>query len=143
MLRFYFWQKVYYLREDYDYPSESKEAVGHIVGISEHVGNALTWKVLTEHQKVIYRSRLRPYHPEDRNLRAAMLNGEEDLLSAPPSKFVKSRREDLEQEIEQTDTTSPIDRSPDDTEEDNKPLFDPEDLVGRSFLLPPILVGEH
>jgi hypothetical protein len=47
LLCFYFWQKVYYKREDYGFPSESKEGVGHIVGISEHVGNALTWKILT------------------------------------------------------------------------------------------------
>ena len=42
LLRFHFWQPVYYHVDDNDFPSESREARGHIVGISEHCGHAMT-----------------------------------------------------------------------------------------------------
>jgi hypothetical protein len=47
LLRFHFWQKVYYKKVDNGFPSDSGESMGHIVGISEHCGHSLTWKVLT------------------------------------------------------------------------------------------------
>jgi hypothetical protein len=60
LLRFYFWQRVYYKLSESHFPSESREGIGRIVGISEHVGNALTWKILTEDtHKVLYRSQVR------------------------------------------------------------------------------------
>ena len=77
LLRFHFWQQVYYKKEDYGFPSESAEGIGHIVGISEHVGNSLTWKILTQDtKKVIYRSQVRPHNMADGNFRAALLDGE-------------------------------------------------------------------
>ena len=55
LLKFHFWQKVYYKAVDTGFPSESKEAMGYIVGISEHCGPTLTWKILTaDTQKVIF-----------------------------------------------------------------------------------------
>ena len=51
LLRFHFWQKVYYKKAENTFPSESKEGVGYIVGISEHVGPMMTWKVLTSDQQ--------------------------------------------------------------------------------------------
>jgi hypothetical protein len=45
LLRFHFWQKVYYKQAKNTYPSESKEGLGHIVGISKHVGLMMTWKI--------------------------------------------------------------------------------------------------
>ncbi len=37
LLRFHFWQPVYYYREAGSFPSTSREGMGHFVGISEHV----------------------------------------------------------------------------------------------------------
>ena len=67
MLQFHFWEPVYYATADtlkYDskpgFPSESAEAKGRFVGFAESVGDALTYKVLTDDtQKVIYRSYVR------------------------------------------------------------------------------------
>jgi hypothetical protein len=42
LLQFHCWQKVYYKSA-----SESVEIMVHVVGISEHCGNAITYKVLT------------------------------------------------------------------------------------------------
>jgi hypothetical protein len=61
LLRFYFWQPFYYKCSEASFPSDSKEALGHIVGISEHCGHALTYKILTsDSEHIIYRSLLRP-----------------------------------------------------------------------------------
>ena len=43
LLRFHFWQKVYYKKVDGHFPSDSVEDVGHIVGISDDCGHALTY----------------------------------------------------------------------------------------------------
>jgi hypothetical protein len=73
LLRFHFWEKVYYKRVDTDFPSESHEAVGNIVGITEHCGHAMTWKILTiDTKRIIYRSLVRSFSPSDANLRADM-----------------------------------------------------------------------
>jgi hypothetical protein len=53
LLRFHFWQPVYYKLSEPSFPSESKEALGHDVGISEHCGHALTYKVLSAESDVI------------------------------------------------------------------------------------------
>ena len=46
--------------EDADFPSESTEGRGHQVGIANHVGHEMTYKILTDDtSKVIYRSSLR------------------------------------------------------------------------------------
>ena len=128
LLRFYFWQRVYYLKEDNTFPSESKEGYGRIVGISEHVGNALTWKILTEDtHKVIYRSRVRPADPDDPNLRAAMIGGEDsDSTPTNTSKFVKSRHDNPEGGTVTGNANHP---------DTSAPVFDPEDLIGRTFLM--------
>ena len=77
LLRFHFWQRVYFLCEGHSFPSESPEGVGHVVGISEHVGPIMMYKILTEDtKKIIYRSSLRPCSDEDPNFRADFLDGE-------------------------------------------------------------------
>ena len=56
LLRFHFWEEVYCLQDDQGFPSESDEIRGHVVGIAEHVGDCLTYIVLTdETQQLIYR----------------------------------------------------------------------------------------
>jgi hypothetical protein len=132
LLRFHFWQEVYYKLEDSDFPSDSKEASGRIVGVSEAVGSAMTYMILTKKtSKVIYRSQVRPAL-SDKNFRAEFVEGEKD--SSPPQNFVKSRGD--EDEFTKLDSESlidtPINKPPDPT-----PVFDPEDLVGRTFIMDP------
>jgi hypothetical protein len=68
------------------FPSKSKEALGHIVGISEHCAHALTYKVLSsESDVIIYHSLLRPETPNDANVRAGM-SGRESPLNVGPLK---------------------------------------------------------
>jgi len=59
LLWFDFYEHVYYHIDDASFPSDSKELCGHWVGISENVGNFMTFKILTvDSKKVIYRSNI-------------------------------------------------------------------------------------
>ena len=137
ILRFHFWQKVYYAKHENGFPSESKEGVGRIVGISENVGNALTWMVLTdETQKVIYRSQVRPFDASNTNLRAeSMLGGEE----GPPKNsdpIIKSRGDSvLDGNSKHDSEGNSLEEAEDIPVTTSAPVFDPEDLVGRTVLL--------
>ena len=58
-LQFVWYQKVYYKTVESTFPSDSPEEVGRFVGFAEHVGNALTYKILTPSGKVLARSSVR------------------------------------------------------------------------------------
>ena len=47
MLEFVFGEPVYYCLNEEDFPSDSRELLGNFVGISEHVGHKMTFKVLS------------------------------------------------------------------------------------------------
>lgn len=60
LLRFQWWELIYYKVDDAYSPSESRELRGHFVGIAEHVGHAMMCKILTDDtQKVISRLNIR------------------------------------------------------------------------------------
>ncbi len=91
-----------------------------MVGIAEHVGHAMTYKVLTvDTQKIIYHSNLCSASSSDPNLHVALLGGETSSPPAPP--VVKSRHDDANGE----------------SKAHNMPVFHPIDLVGCTFLLDP------
>ena len=117
LLRFYWWQPVYYKLDDSDFPSESTELRGRFVGIAEHVGHAMTYKILTDDtSKIIFRSNVRAADvPMEHNLRLDPLCGE-------PTKVVKSKSDDNNQNQSENKPT-------------NMPIVSPSDLVGRSFLM--------
>ena len=121
LLCFSFWDPVYYKLDDSDFPSGSTEGRGRWVGIAENVGHAMTYKILTDDtKKVIYRSNVRSaLTKEDRNKRVDLLGGEE---------------------------VAPIIKSSNDEDESPRkpmPIFDPTDLVGRTFLMDPQENGER
>ena len=113
LLHFSFWDPVYYKFNDSDFPSGSTEGRGHWVGITENVGHAMTYQILTDDtKKVIYRSNVRSaLTKEDCNKRVDLLGGEE---VAP---IINSSNDE--------------DKSP----REPMPIFDPTDLVGRTFLM--------
>ena len=121
LLRFSFWDPVYYKLDDSDFPSESTEGRGRWVGIAEHVGHAMTYKILTDDtKKVIYRSNVRSaLTKSDRNKCVDLLGGEE----ATPT--IKSSCDE------------------DDSQRKPMPIFEPTDLVGRIFLMDPSDNGEQ
>ena len=59
ILQYQFWEPVYYRMgsESVSFPSQAPEKIGRFVGFAEHVGHAMTFKVLTEDtQKIIQHS---------------------------------------------------------------------------------------
>ena len=117
ILQYDFYEPVYYKAHESSFPSESVEKLGRFVGVSENVGHALTFKVLTDDtQKVIHCSVLRSaMDPTVPNNRA----GPED--TDEPHAHVKSR----------------IDNFPkDEAQHVSMPIVDPEELTGRTFLIP-------
>jgi hypothetical protein len=111
---------------EYSFPFESKEALGHVVGISEHCGHALTYKVLlSESDVVIYHSLLRPAIPDDGNVRACMSGGESSIPTGP----IKDRST----MDESKHASTPMDKI--DADIPPPPILNPEDWIGRSFLM--------
>ena len=65
-----FLEPVYYKLDDSDFPLESIERLGCFVWISDNIGHALTFNILTnDTNKVIYRSRIhKALNPKEHNL---------------------------------------------------------------------------
>ena len=121
LLCFKFWEPVYYRIDDSDFPSDSTERLDHLVGISEHVGHALTFKVLTnDTKKVIHRSRIcSAMDPKERNLRIDL-----EMDETSPEVVKSKHEEDLRNGK-------------------TMPTLDPTDLIGRTFLLPSVEDGQQ
>ena len=118
LLRFHWYERVYYRVDESSFPSETAEACGHFVGFSENVGHALTFAILTEDtNKIIYRSEVRTaedsHHP---NLRT------HDWGDDHNSKGIICSKSDDSQTNEES--TRPM------------ALVDPEELVGFTFDMP-------
>ncbi len=131
LLLYTFYQPVYYATHNQSFPSQSEERAAYWVGFGEHCGDAMTHKLLDkESQKIIYRSAVRPKLPDTPNKRLA-LDGGELPTSSPPKNikdtpvFVKSRQD------ADPSTCKPM------------PTFDPKDLIGRIFLMPPEQNGDR
>jgi hypothetical protein len=59
LLVFIFWEPACYKKCDAKFPNDSTECLGRFVGFSENIGHAMTYKVLTEDNKIIRRAVLR------------------------------------------------------------------------------------
>ena len=131
MLLYTFYQPVFYDTHDQHFPSESEERAAFWVGFGEHCGDAMTHKLLDKiTQKIIYRSAVRPLTKSNPNHRLTEDGGEASTSKQPSSKvptvFIRSRQDDAD----------PSHIKP-------MPEFDPDDLIGRTFLLPPQENGER
>jgi hypothetical protein len=125
LLRFHFWQNVYYKKVDSHFPSDSVEDVGQIVGISDHCGHALTYKVLnTSTQKGFHHSLIRPADKSDPNLYVESLGGESEAVTTP---VIHSRHDAMLLDPKQPSTQDSV-------ESTLTPIINPKELVGRTFL---------
>ena len=131
MLLYTFYQPVFYATHDQHFPSESEERAAFWVGFGAHCGDAMTHKLLDKiTQKIIYRNAVRPLTKSNPNHRLTEDGGEASTSKQPSSKiptvFIRSRQDDAD----------PSHIKP-------MPEFDPDDLIGRTFLLPPQENGER
>ncbi|KAG7345262.1 reverse transcriptase RNA-dependent DNA polymerase [Nitzschia inconspicua] len=79
LLRYPFWHKVYANVPNATYPSDTREQLCWMVGFSETVGHAMTYKLLTcDTNKIIHRSSIRSAEDSSTiNVQAAPVDGEE------------------------------------------------------------------
>ena len=125
---FHFNKPVYYsVLDNVKFPSASNERKGEWMGIAEHVGDALTFWVLTDDtRKLIPCSEIRSALTEgEKNIRADSTAGE---IFGPKPIYIKDRH---------ADPNSVLSDPP------RIPTFDPNDLIGRTFILPPEDTGER
>ena len=122
-----FYQSVYYACHNQSFPFTSEEKHAFWVGFGEHGGDAITHKLLdSSSHEIIYRSAVHPaddIHP-NKHLLSGL--GESEGSNKPtPITFVKSHQ-DLDKSV-------------------SKPMaeYDSDDLIGRTFLLPPSQKGER
>ena len=132
LLRFHFWQPVYFKLDDSSFPSDSTEETGRFVGISENVGHYMAFSILiTTTNKVINISSVRPAgDPASPNLRL-------DPLTTPEivkSRHLPSTLEHSEEASPSAEPNAPDDHAPSSTHP--MPILDPNDIVGRIFLIP-------
>ncbi len=121
-LCFSFWDKVYYRAEDPSSYSESPEDLGYFVGVSEDVGNAMTFKILTpDFKDILHRSDVRL---ADGSNRRAELAWDLEHSDGEVPCLVRSKFDDLPKD-----------------EDGNhhrmvrfETALEQEDLVGRTFL---------
>ena len=149
ILLFTFYQPVFYATYDQHFPSESEERAGYWVGFGEHCGDAITHKILDhDTQKIIYRSAVRPKKSSTPNHRLAPHGGEVSASSDPSEDKISSGSPLGSPEVSSPDQKAPtvFIRSRDaENPSGSKPMptFDPSDLIGRTFLLPPEENGER
>ena len=140
---------MFYATYDQHIPSESEERAGYWVGFGEHCGDAMTHKILDhDTQKNIYRSAVRPKKSSTPNHRLAPHGGEVSASSDPSEDKISSGSP-----IGAPEGYSPEQNAPTvfiwSRDEENPsgskpmPTFDPSDLIGRTFLLPPEENGER
>ena len=149
ILLFTFYQPVFYATYDQKFPSESEERAGYWVGFGKHCCDAMTHKLLDDIiQKSIYRSAVRSKKSSTPNHRLAPHGGEvspssdssEDKISSGspqgPSEGSSLKQKTPTVFIRSRDEENPSGSMP-------MPTFDPADLIGRTFLLPPEENGER
>ena len=133
LLRFHFWQHVYFNLDYSNFPSYSTEETRRFVGISENVGHVMTFSILNmTTNKVIIGSNFRPAgEPSSSDFRIEPLIALEVVKSLyPPSTHLEGNEEPhsaTEQELHNTSNYS---------SKKTMPIIDPNDLVGRNFLIP-------
>ena len=149
ILLFTFYQPVFYATYDQHFPSESEERAGYWVGFGEHCGDAMTHKILDQDtQKIIYRSAVRPKKSSTPNHRLAPHGGEVSTSSDPSEDKISSGSPlgapegySPEQKVPTVFIRSRDEENPSGSKP--MPTFDPSDLIGRTFLLPPEENGER
>ena len=133
MLHFRFWKPVYFSSDDSIFPSNSTEETGRFVGISGNVRHYVTFSILNSITNVIIsrydvRSAGKPTSPILRI----------DLLTTP--KVITSRHlpsvhlenDDKSPAFAKGEAHNAYTSSP----KNSMPILDPNDLVGRNFLIP-------
>ena len=116
LIQFHWYQPVLNYKKNASFP-DSKEEIGHFVGVSHNVGDSLAYKVLNENNQVINRSVVRPCSGLD--------NPNKRVMSPDDVKVTT-----VSEEIKAFDTLS--DQIP--ASQLKLPYINPEHLIGFKFV---------
>ena len=116
-LQFHFYQEVLYLEPTASYPAP-KEKQGNFVGVTDGIGDALTYWILTEKMQLIVRSDVRPAEPDDSRNPNKRLTGK-----TIPENQSKDKEEDDHQLVSLAETVG----HPAET-------IDPSNLIGMKYV---------
>jgi len=133
--RFKFWERVSYSIHDAPFASDmGNERLAYFAGFSLNVGHRMTYKLVTaDTNKIIYRSRIRSVHTAaDRNLRA-----EKELEPDKAAAFASHVQDELASELIRKVGDKEFVQARFGGEEMALPSFDPDNLVGRTYLKQP------
>jgi hypothetical protein len=107
------------------FPSVSTEKQGWWVGVAIHVGDALTYKIPTKHNKVIYHSTIRSaLDPAIRNQSLSTLGGEMASTYLGGTMHIRSKF---------TSDSNPESVDGDPSVKRRMVTIDPKDLIGWTF----------
>jgi len=130
------------MADDSDFPSESKELRGRWVGVAEHCGHAMTWKILADDtRKVIHRSNVHPATSAAPNYRLDPLHGE-DIIDP----IIKSKNKDdfiVSGSNFNGESHQAVPDLPEVVKKPPMPIVHPVDLVGCTFLKDPEEDGQR
>ena len=148
MLHFSFYEPVYYRIDssepDLNFSSSSNEKKGYWVSFADNQGDSLTWRILTGNtHKIIIRSGVRSALRTTTNQHLASPSGEGTTLPFPiPYPQQSTNSLPLDPLDASTPNFEQFDKSQSGEDEDN-PIhmanIDIPNLLGRSFLLPPVV----
>jgi hypothetical protein len=132
LLHYHFYEPIYYKTTDTAFPSKSTECRGCWVGIAEHVGDALTFKVLTaDTNRLIYRSAIQTALANDNN-----------RLPVPSSQHATGGEWGPVSDA-QPSSPATFTCPPKLSNLAKRPKIDLSDLIGRTFPLPNKCNGER
>ena len=150
LLQFVFYQPVYYKVRDPSFPGEINEAVGQFVGVSEYVGNGMTYRILTDTGKVVSKSVVRLAMGPYKNLRLQPIDGHttEDSMDEDTKQYRERFHQDLagdtpEQKQFRDKVHAEILHSRAEAEGKGMPTVNIKSLRKRSFITNPDDEGEQ
>ena len=127
LMMYTFYQPVYYASHNQSFPSTSEEKHAFRVGFGEHVGDATTPKLLdSSSNMIIYRSAVHPVDHLHPNKHLLPDLGESDGSNKPPPITFVISCQDLDKSV-----SNPMAE------------YNPDNLLGRTFLFPPNQKGER
>jgi hypothetical protein len=136
-LHFSFIEPVYYHAYTDTFPLASNEEQGWWVGIATHVGDALKYKTLTKHHKVIYRSAISyALDPAKRNQRLSPIGVETASNYIGVKNFIRSNFDSTKESKSNSDAQkdNTLSDEGDPIVKNRMVTIDPKDLIGRTFL---------
>ena len=149
LLQFHFYEPVYYA-VNHSFPAGGQERRGRWVGVAESVGDALTWKILPDGphgSTLLFRSAVRSAAADatDRNLRAdQQVQSSVVPVASPYGEGMPLSTTDKTLSSAAASRNVVLSRDSDiDPGMLRSPTFDLDDLVGRTYLMPPDQTGDQ